>query len=42
MWEADKAAILAYKKCYANVIASMREGEEVDFNGMCAQETKNL
>ena len=42
MWEADKKAIAEYKKCYADVLSSMREGEDVDYAGMCAQETKNL
>ena len=33
---------MEYKKCYKNLVAEMREGNEVDLSTACAPETKAL
>ena len=42
MWETDRKVLDDYKQCYADVIASLKAGEEVEYADMCATQTKNL
>ena len=42
MFDADKLVIQAYRECYQNLLAEMREGAEVDLSTACVAETKAL
>ena len=42
MWKSDREALEAYKTCFDDVLASIKEGKEVDYQDMCVQESNNL
>jgi hypothetical protein len=42
MWEKDRRLLKAFKTCYANMHASLLEGEEIDVSSTCVGETEAL
>ena len=42
MWEKDKQLLRAFKECYANMLESIKNGEEVDITSTCVEETEAL
>jgi len=42
MWEKDKILIKKYRDCMSQLIADMKSGEDVDFEGACLVESEKL
>jgi hypothetical protein len=42
MWEKDKILIKKYRDCMSQLIAEMKAGEDVDFEGACVVESEKL
>ena len=42
MWEKDRQLINAFRECFATLHQSMKDGEEVDLQTACVDETNRL
>ena len=42
MWEKDKILILAFRECFATIQQQLKDGEEVDLQNACVDETQAL
>lgn len=42
MWEKDKILIKKYRDCMHQLLADMKAGEEVDFEGACLVQSEKL
>mmetsp|Transcript_21657 Transcript_21657/g.29879 ORF Transcript_21657/g.29879 Transcript_21657/m.29879 type:complete len:80 (+) Transcript_21657:31-270(+) len=42
MWQKDKILIKQYRDCMNDLIAAMKQGEEVDLEGACIVESEKL